>query len=554
MAEHTNDNNTFDMRTASLMERLHNYFDDAKMQAHRAEEQIIPLHKFRTLMLTAEIYEYIRLYVINREEHFSEYFGERTLKQCLENVVEIEKLQECVGDIGQNFYFYDMRVHLGNLVNEKDNLCNLGLGAKMRYEDYTRLHDKGLGGFYDEKSGQKPSIAHSLIWNAENEDDVRFKFGRIFAKAKERLDQNEVNINSKDPEIRAYSNAMHQKELSRQIAYKAKSFESFTVEGNTSNFDFLQYIIDIQKKAEEASGEVIVRELSYALEMLRNVFMTDAEDIYYIRTGDFSKLEGIYSKETIEHFYTDLPFRKYYEAKEKFARQLSEDIDVALGEWRISRGYIGRKLSKDEYNEFLQERKENVIENMKSYEELWKLRMHSGGLDTSVTPENFARMFYRRKGVDRYFIELQWELEVITRMVEANKIAPLVTEGKPELTPEQKAVADFVDKIILLANTTYEKWNNQRVVPAVHKPEVHIVIKKEELIGFIQGEMKNNFEELSGLCYPASSTTKQDFCKYVVRLQKEDYFGALPNKLLADILAPIVELTPGTTNNYLSRL
>jgi len=347
---------------------------------------------------------------------------------------------------------------------------------------------------------------------------------------------------------------MHQKELSRQIAYRAKGLESFTIEGNVTKFDFLRYIIDIQKKAEEAPGEEIVRELCCALEMLRNVFMTDAEDIYYIRTGVFTKLEGVYNKETIEHFYTDLPFRKYYEAKEKFARQLSEDIDVALGEWRISRGYIGRKLSKDEYDEFLQERKENVIENMKSYEELWKLRMHSGGLDSSVTPENFARMFYRRKGVDRYFIELQWELEVITRMVDENKVPPLVTGEKPELTPEQKAVSDFVDKIIMLANTTYEKWNNQRIIPAVHKPEVHIVIKKEELIGFIQSEEKNNFEELSRLCYPASSTTKQEFCKYVVRLQKEDYFGALPNKLLADILAPIVELSPGTTNNYLSKL
>ena len=31
MAHYTYDDNTFDMRTASLMERLHNYFDDASM-------------------------------------------------------------------------------------------------------------------------------------------------------------------------------------------------------------------------------------------------------------------------------------------------------------------------------------------------------------------------------------------------------------------------------------------------------------------------------------------------------------------------------------------
>ena len=554
MAEYTNDNNTFEMRTASLLERLHNYFDDAKMQANRADEQIIPQYKFRTLILTAEIFEYIRLYIINLENYLSEYFSERTLKRCLENVEEIEELQECVGAIRDVFHIYDLRVLLGNIIKTEDSLSNFELAAEMRNKDYKQLHDKGFAGFYEEESTQSPSIAHSLIWNAKSEDDVRFTFGRLFAKAKEQLDSTETVIHSKDPEIHTYSKAIHQKELSRHIAFKAKKQEHYINDDIPSTFDFLQYIIDIQKKAEEASGEIIVNELSNALEMLRNVFMTEAEDIYYIRTGEFSKLQGVYTKETIEYYYTDLPFRKYYEAKEKFTEQLSYDIDVELGEWRVTNNYIERPLKTDEYDEFLQIRKEEVIENMRSYEELWKLRMHSGGLDTGVTPENFARMFYRREGVDKFFIELQWKLELITSMAEANKLSPQIGEEEPELSPEQKAVADFVDKIIILAINTYSKWNNKWVSPGVHKSEVFVVIKKEELIGFIQNEMKNNFEELKGLCYPASSTTKQNFCKYVIRLQKEDYFGALPNKLLAEILAPIVELSPGTTNNYLSIL
>jgi hypothetical protein len=551
MTQNTYNDNSFDVRTASLLERLHGYFEDVNMQAHHAEEQTMPLHKFRTLILTAEIYEYTRLYVINREDHLSEYFGERTLKQCLENVVEIEKFQESLGDIQQNFYFYDMRVHIGNLIEEV-NLGKYGLGASMRYKDYARLHEKGLVGFSDEDK-QALTVGNSVLWNAKSDEDKVFKFGKLFAKAKESLDENNQSIRSSDPEVRAYNKAMHQRELSKRIAHKAKTPETISVK-DYGGFDFLQFIIEIQKKAEEAPSEVIINEFSKALEMLRNVFMTDAEDIFYIRTGDFSMLKGVYKNEVIEHFYTELPFRKYYDAKEAFIRQFSEDIDVALGEWRIGRGYIGRKLTQEEYNEFLQERKDSVVENMKRYDTLWKLRMHSGGLDSIVTPENFARMFYRRKGVDRYFIELQWELEELTNLMEENKNKPSAIDAQPEQTVEQKAVSDFVDKIILLANRAYEKWNNQRIIPAVHKPEVHIVIKKEELIGFIQREMKNHFHELSELCYPATSTTKQEICKYVVGLQKANYFGALPNKFLADILAPIVELSPGTTKNYLSKL
>lgn len=177
--------------------------------------------------------------------------------------------------------------------------------------------------------------------------------------------------------------------------------------------------------------------------------------------------------------------------------------------------------------------------------------MHSGGLDTDVTPENFARMFYRRKGVDRYFIELQWEFENLSALIDKYRQQPIDNGRKVTQTPEQKAVSDFVDKVIMLVSIAYEKWNNQRVSPGVHKPEVHIVIKKEELIKHIQDKMKNEFEDLSELCYP--QFTKKLFCKYVSQLQRADFFGKLPNNLLADILAPIVNLSPGTAKNYLSQ-
>ena len=120
-------------------------------------------------------------------------------------------------------------------------------------------------------------------------------------------------------------------------------------------------------------------------------------------------------------------------------------------------------------------------------------------------------------------------------------------------TIEQKAVADFVDKIIILANEVYKKWNNERVTPAVHEPEVLIVIQKDELIKHMQDKMKTNFEELLELCYPENSKSKQTFCQYVVKLQKDGYFGKLPDNLLAESLASVVGLASGTVANYLSK-
>ena len=78
-------------------------------------------------------------------------------------------------------------------------------------------------------------------------------------------------------------------------------------------------------------------------------------------------------------------------------------------------------------------------------------QLESGGLDADVTPENFARMFYRRKGVDRYFIELQWELEELTSLIAKNKQKPAKDSQELVQTPEQKAVSyrsfAFCDRI-----------------------------------------------------------------------------------------------------------
>lgn len=552
MAHYTYDDNTFDMRTSSLMERLHNYFDDASMGDEREDGQLEPLFKFHSLILIADIYEHVRLFLVNRDRRLSEYFSERTIKQCLRNVADIEELQKRLPELHE-----DIETIESSMSWASDLLPMAGVEVMPGTDEIKLLHLHGIEALSKDANGnERPSVSKSLLWRAPSysHEEKDYVFGKVFRKAKEELDDENCDNLSPDPEDKIYNNIRAQSRLSNRVAWKVESHEWLNnpkKSKENKRFDFLGYIISIQRKAEEATADDIYFELKQALEYLRNVFMTDAEDIYYVRTGDFSKLEKVYSKDVITHFYTELPFKKYYEAKKEYVELLSDQMEVELGEWRISRGYIGRKLTPQEQIEFLQERKDGVIENMKSYEELWKLRMHSGGLDADVTPENFARMFYRRKGVDRYFIELQWELEELTSLIAKNKQKPAKDSQELVQTPEQKAVADFVDSIIMLVNTAYEKWNNQRVVPAVHKAEVHIVIKKEELIKFMQDKMKNDFEELCEFCYPEAS--KQDFCQFVVQLQNDGYFGALPNKLLAEVLAPIAKISVGTARNYLSQ-
>lgn len=125
--------------------------------------------------------------------------------------------------------------------------------------------------------------------------------------------------------------------------------------------------------------------------------------------------------------------------------------------------------------------------------------------------------------------------------------------AKPELTPDKQAVKDFVAAINQLADIAYEKWNDKMVVPAIHQAEVKIVIDRDKLKKRMESKMKSDFEELKGWCYPPNSRSKQNFCRYVVQLQKDGFFGALPNKMLAEILAPIVKLSKGTVTNYLSQ-
>lgn len=120
-------------------------------------------------------------------------------------------------------------------------------------------------------------------------------------------------------------------------------------------------------------------------------------------------------------------------------------------------------------------------------------------------------------------------------------------------TPEQKAVEAFVNKIIALAQSAHKKYHGKMVSPGVNQPEVKIIIERDKLLSHMQSKMKTDFEELQALCYPENAKSRARLCQYVRQLKQENYFGKLPNNLLADLLAPIVGLQVGSVKNYLSK-
>ncbi len=540
--------NIIDIHTSSLIKRLHSYFDELSLHARHWSENLDPMFKLRSLNLITEIYAYVSSFFSNRANRLPEYFNECTLKQCLEWVVEIEELQRNLYDYFQSSDNdnWDIDVQLENILEEDETTV---------LDSFKLLFTGGAQELCKNCEGMEfPFVGKSLLWTARFKTDTSCSFKLVFRNAKEELDEKVRNfIFSSDPEDKRYNETMSNKLLSKHLAYKTVC-QGCNPLTSCSEYNFMDYIKSVYSEAEKATINDINSDLFKALELLRNTFMTDAEDIYYIRTGDFQSLKSIYDEKIINYFYTELPFKQYYIARSSYIKELKDDLIVRLDDWRRNEGCVCRKMTNEEYAKFLEEYREVVESKMKEYQDLWKLRMHSGGLDSEVTSDNFARMFYRRKGVNRYFIELQWELEMVQELINEHTKDLRKLNDDEELSPEQKTVETFVYNIIQLVNKTYDEWNNRRVSLGANKPEAHVIIQREELIKYMQEEKELHFDDLKSICFPETGKTKSNFCKYVVRLQELNSFGKLPNKELAKILAPIVGLTEGTVNNYLSQL
>lgn len=471
------------------------------------------------VMLVSELYDIAGQLDAQREETLSSYFGENSLRKNLQNIVLIEDMQRELSDV--------------------DYLINA--------ENADEYAQKITDAYSSKKLASKLPVIEG-VWGADRaKPNGRYKFKTVFNAAHEDLTEpQKLATLSVDPSDRIYNTSIRQNLLEYRLALKVNN----ELIENTKD-GFVSSLSQIYEIVNQYSACDIINELQRALEMLRVALMRDAQDIHFIRTGNFSDILTDENKKDIEYYYTQLPLHEYFAIRDEIQEEIQGMVDIDIDQWRIKKGYTGRKLTQREYLDFLNEQEEDVLLQMKNgYPDLWVIREHSGGLNEDVTPENFARMFFRRKDVDRQFLELQWKYELILDLIK--KTEQQKPSAKIQFSPEEAAVKQLIDNANCLAQVLYEEWHGKKVPTGVHQPEVLIEIKQQELSDYLEEQKKNHFEELSQWCYPYTANNKQNFVKFVADLRDKGFFGRLPNNLIAPQLAPIIGLAVGTATNYLS--
>lgn len=502
---------------ASTIERIGNLCNELR----DSNSYALPFaDKLHGVILASELYDIAGLLDAQRKDNLSSYFGENSLRQNLQNVILIEETQRELKDVALQ-------------QTEEDSDSYLLKITKSYSADYL--------------SCKLPII--DRIWGADRvcETSSKYRFKKIFHEAHEDLTEPQKVANlSGNPVDADYNISLSKNMLEHRMAFKLD--ESVIADINDN---FVPSLSNIYAVVNKFSASDIINELLRALEMLRAVLMRDAQDIHYIRTGNFTEILTNENKQDIDYYYTELPLHDYFSMRNEVREFIQDTIDINIEAWRIKNGYTSRKLLQKEYLDFLNEQEEDVREQMKNgYPKLWEIREHSGGLNEDVTPENFARMFFRRKDVDTQFLELQWKYELIGEL--KKKAEQQQPNEKIQFSPKEAAVKQLIDNTNTLTQMLYEVWNGEKVQTGVHQPEVYIEIKQNELADYLEDMRIHHFEELSKWCYPSTANNKQNFVRFIASLRDKGYFGKLPNNLIAPQLAPIVLLAASTVTNYLS--
>lgn len=510
------------LQCASLMERIKDFIASASCSGMNASV------RFRMVILAMETQHLSS--AIGAERHFrlGDYFGNGPLRESLEYVRKIDLLKKYLTRrvspllSGRADEFVDKDF----LDNDQDR----DLPNSLQGDDVVKL----------------PPMTSSLLWNNGNRQRIGQAFyGAYIDYAEDASSDNPVEDASSDnPVDDGYNDCRH---LMQHTICNVEG-------GDHGGIPCLKsYDIAMREALRHLDNQRIFNDLMEALEELRIAFMEQAHDIYCVRTGAPALLPGKDEEIDFDRYYTVLPLRDYYKDRDAWRYDVEYDLDhKLLDKWRKSHRITSRKLTREESIRFLTERKKDILSCMEhDYKPLWELRERSGGYEVEVNADNFARNFYARRGTDPRFFQLEWELEYIDERL-ADIQEQMAVPQAEQRTPQQQAIDEFSDKLTRLITTCYDQWNGKRCTPAAHQPEVVIVIQKEQMIQLLRQQQEESTKTLLNYCYPPTSQTKRTFCNYVLQLVDKGYFGSLPKKELALLLAPIVGLSSGTVTNYLS--
>ena len=480
---------TLDKKTPliSLLDRIREYIGACMYSNNELPTDII---KFRGGLLLAEVYSELYIVHANRQKNIGAYFDNNALHNNLEYIIAIEKLQQRISE----FYPYRSENNDKNVTEGIRNLYNNGISVVF------------------------PNVKDSKIWKAErdrqHEDENRpYLYGRVFREAHESLDD----------------------ETSKYYAFETQ------YDGLVGPPNLIQYILDFQSSLQNTSIDSIRDELVRGLELLRLVYMAEAEYILQVRVNGCDKR-----------------ILKDYDKKRKTIQEDIREYDLKekLENWRFQKPEerTGRTLLQGEYINFLNEWKSEILSTMQSdYPDLWKIRAYSGGLDANVTTDSFARMFFKRGNTSNDFLRLQWTLEVIDETIAKEEQKDL--DQHVNYSPEEDAVNQFEENIYKVVGLLVQKFEGKTVSKGAHKAEVTIHIKQKELKEFVADQRKNNYDNFKDICYPQDGKYKMKFCKYIIFLRdkKEQFFGEIPKKYLVEAIAPVIKISKGCAQNYLSK-
>lgn len=515
------DNKYTHIQFASLMERINDFISLA------VSEQPSETLKFKSLMLIVETHSLANKFSQDRAIRLADYFENIPLRDCLDCIRNIDEQKKKI--IRRLFPLLSVTDRRGSDTDFSEHDYNL---YSIEVEnDSSVLNDVIF-----------PDISSSLLWNAKKPR----KMGHTFYPTFENLNS---DANAK------FGNDYNVQYAQEDLKQHLITNYDVRLLNETKGLNITEYLERIRNIVSDVTNQQIYNELMRVLEQLRVSFMEYAHDIYCVRTGDYSVNSDKENVATLDLCYTELPLKKYYEEREERREDVAYELTQEIfDDWRFRNHITNRELCNEEYIRFLTERKEQIEHTMQEqFQELWKLREHSGGYNVDVNSENFARMFYGRRGIDRRFFELQWEYEYIDELIIAKKAEDAPNAKIEQWSPEELAIKTFVEKLTILITECYKQYNGKQCTPGVHQPEVTIEIKKESLIDFLHQQMSNDKKPLKKYCFPTTSKSKFQFCIYVVELIDKGYFGKLPKKELAQVLAPIVGLGLGTVTNYLSK-
>ena len=214
--------------------------------------------KLRGVILVAELYDIAKRLNEQREKTLSLYFGDNSLRENLQNIVQIEDIQ------------YELSA----------------LDCLLSDENLEEYAEKINQTYFNQHITTKLPVQGS-IWGANRQKpNSKYKFTKIFHAAQENLTEPQILESlSIDPFDKDYNISIKQNLLEQRYAFEANT----TVLENT-NGDFSQSLSRIYEVVSKHSANDILKELQRSLEILRVNLMRNAQDIYYIRTGNFAEI------------------------------------------------------------------------------------------------------------------------------------------------------------------------------------------------------------------------------------------------------------------------